>query len=86
MLFPNQRQTLKTVTRYVIKKDVPTNMSVLCHSDKHILPVNKEFKKIGHTKKGIPFALYICPLCGRKQGWIYDSNTGKPMLLWFRNQ
>lgn len=87
MLFPNAHQTVKTVTRtrYVVKKDVPKKMTVLCHSKKHVLPVGMEFKSIGFTKKGVPYALYVCSLCGRKQAWIYDSATGKPMLLWYRN-
>ncbi len=85
MLFPKNHQTAKTVTRYLFKEDVPQKMTVLCHSDRHVLPVGMKFKKIGFTRSGVAYALYACPLCGRKQGWIYDSATGKPMLLWYRN-
>ena len=33
---------------------------------------------------GQPMAVYACPLCGTRQGWVIHVHTGRPWRLWVR--
>ena len=85
MLFPQKKHSIQTVKYVVVNRNVPKNLSLLCHNaNGHILPVAMRFKKISFTNSGIPTAEYVCDLCKKRQGWIYDAATRKPKMLWHR--
>jgi len=56
----------------------------LCHDHSHPLPV--ALVHIGDitSDRGQPMAVYACPLCGTREGWVVDFRTGKPWRLWVR--
>jgi hypothetical protein len=59
-------------------------LHVLCHDHRHPLPVAMTHIGDSTSDRGQPMAVYACPLCGTRQGWVVDFRTGKPWRLWVR--
>jgi len=66
------------------KVDELKNLSRLCHSHNHALPVYMTYRYTKMAKKGFPMTIYACtfPGCGYHEAWSVNFTTGKPKKLW----
>lgn len=61
------------------------SLRVMCHQLlPHPVPVLMKFIAEVESRTGQPMAVYACNFagCQRRQGWIRDRRTGKPIRLW----
>lgn len=56
-------------------------LSVLCRSAAHPLPCAMKHIGDATSDKGFPMAIYACPLCNTREGYVRDFATGKPRQL-----
>lgn len=58
-------------------------LNLVCRS--HIHPwLKTRMTLIGQSTSndGQPMAIYACPTCGWREGWVQDYVTGNPRRLW----
>ena len=48
----------------------------------HQLPVRLEMIGESVSDRGQPMAIYACPSCNWREGWVVDRRRGKPFRLW----
>jgi hypothetical protein len=50
----------------------------------HQLPVRMKFISESSSDRGKPMAIYACPACNWREGWIIDArgHSHRPMRLW----
>lgn len=55
----------------------------LCYPNRyHQLPIRMVCISESLTDSGRPMAVYACPSCNRREGWVVDRQTGRPFRLW----
>lgn len=57
-------------------------LNLICHDRSHPLPVAMKHIGDGTSHRGQPMAIYACPMCNLRQGWVVDVHTGQPRQLW----
>ena len=70
--------------RRVLLPEFMHRLRVLCHDHRHPLPVAMTHIGDSTSHDGQPMAVYACPLCGTRQGWVIDVHTGRRWRLWTR--
>lgn len=57
-------------------------LNILCRDNSHPLPCAMILIARTVSDKGAPMAIYACPICNQREGWILDRFTGHPIRLW----
>ncbi len=91
MLFSNHQRKTRPQGRHVVMMEEPARLpdflrqlERLCHDHHHPLPCRMTFIGPSTSDKGRPMAMYACPLCNYREGWVADYRTGQPWRLFSR--
>jgi len=59
-------------------------LDLVCRNHAHPLPCTMTFIGKTHSNRGQSVAMYACPLCNYREGWVQDQYTGKPHKLFYK--
>ena len=61
------------------------HLDLLCRNHRsHDLPLRMVLIGESLSHRGQPTAVYACPVCNCREGWVQDRHTGRPLRLWRR--
>ncbi len=56
----------------------------LCHDHPGHMPVRMSLVEKAFSNQDEPMAVYRCPACGRRSGWVVHRHSGQSFRLWTR--
>lgn len=81
MLFQPQARANRSGTPAFIRQ-----LDLLCKNLRvHQLPLRMVLIGESFSDRGQPTAVYACPHCNHREGWVQDRHTGRPFRLWHRS-